>query len=559
MNKTVNINLGNILFHIDEDAYSKLKRYLKAVERSLSEDSEGKKEILSDIEIRIGELLSEKLRNERQVVNMQHIEAIINVMGQPEDYHIDEEYSESYTSTSKTKNTKKLFRDGDDKFLGGVASGFAHYFKIDPLWMRILFIISPFITMGTAIIIYIILWALLPEASSSSEKLQMKGEEVTISNIEKTVKSELVAAGEQIKNIDFTKAKSGIQDILDTIGGVLKGIIKVFGKFIGGLLIFTGAITVIALLLGAFSLGSIEFLGFGNKYAHYPDFFMSSAIPKWILTSFLFIAIAIPFLALLILGVKIVSSNTKTITKKTNLTLFGIWIIAILGLLFSGIEYLTSNSYEGASIQKETLQIKPSDTLNIKMIGNDNLIDSKYLTRSRSQRIVLNNDEEKLFSSRVNLDIRKSNTDAASIKIRKKTKSRNIKKATSQAALIEYQFNLNQKNLNLNSYFLSDPKNKQQKQMVDVILYLPEGTTVFLDKSTKTFLDDVKNAQDIYDRNMANHYFKMTKKGFVCLDCHENIYKNDAFDPKDFQLNIDKNGVNIKVNGTSKTTDKINN
>lgn len=83
MNKTININLGGIFFHIDESAYLKLKRYLDAVRVSLSDDPKGQEEIMTDIEARIGELLSQKIKDARQVINENDINEIVEIMGKP--------------------------------------------------------------------------------------------------------------------------------------------------------------------------------------------------------------------------------------------------------------------------------------------------------------------------------------------------------------------------------------------------------------------------------------------------------------------------------------------
>ena len=130
MNKTININLGGIFFHIDEIAYQKLKKYLEAIRKSLSDDPQGRDEIIKDIESRISELLSDKIVDERQVISESNIEDVIVVMGQPEDYNIDEELFTEQPHTRKSKNSKKLYRDTEDKFLGGVAAGTAHYIGI---------------------------------------------------------------------------------------------------------------------------------------------------------------------------------------------------------------------------------------------------------------------------------------------------------------------------------------------------------------------------------------------------------------------------------------------
>ena len=144
MNKTVNINLGGMFFHIDEDAYQKLSRYFDAIKRSLS-DSNGQDEIIKDIEMRIAELVSEKHTNEKQVINLRELDEIIAVMGQPEDYRIDPDGDETQKSNFNTTNRahKKLYRDKDKGSIAGVCTGLGHYFGIDAVWIKILFLIWP--------------------------------------------------------------------------------------------------------------------------------------------------------------------------------------------------------------------------------------------------------------------------------------------------------------------------------------------------------------------------------------------------------------------------------
>ena len=118
MNKTININLGGIFFHIDEVAYQKLKGYLDAIRRSLSDDPKGRDEIITDIESRIGELLSARVKDVRQVINQQDIDEVIEVMGKPEDYFVDDEmFSDDTYGAYRSPRGKKLYRDGSDRFL----------------------------------------------------------------------------------------------------------------------------------------------------------------------------------------------------------------------------------------------------------------------------------------------------------------------------------------------------------------------------------------------------------------------------------------------------------
>ncbi|MDP3357996.1 MAG: PspC domain-containing protein [Lutibacter sp.] len=568
MNKTININLGGIFFHIDEIAYQKLKLYLDAIRRSLSDDPQGRDEILNDIELRIGELLSERITNDRMVINDSDIDEITKIMGRPEDYSVDEELFEDEPKYRSSTSSKKLFRDSDDKFLGGVCSGLAHYFGMDVIWMRLLWLVL-FFFFGTGFLIYILLWILIPQAETTAEKLQMKGEPVNISNIERKIREEFqdvssrVKSGvndvtETVKSSEFkNKARSGIQEVIDTIGKIILAILKVFGKFIGALLIFIAAITLIALIVGAFSWGSVEMLGFEGDYIQYPPFFFDSILPMWLLVIFGFLAIAIPFVVLFMLGLKILSSNVKSFSTTTKLSLLGVWIIAILGLSFAGINFATQNAYDGVHNQTEDLPIAAQDTLAIKMIGNDNLSNEKELRRSHNFETVFDNNSEKLYATRVNVDIKPTDKATAFVKIRKESDGKNRLTANKDAESIEYKFSLTEKNLLLNGYFLSDLKNKFKDQLIDITVYLPVNSVVYLDASTQTYLNDVDNVQNIFDGDMPKHYYKMTENGLECLDCDPSIF-GDEFksDNENFKLNMDENGgFKIKVNDGDKNAE----
>ncbi|WP_139956425.1 PspC domain-containing protein [Flavicella sediminum] len=525
MNKTININLGGFFFHIDEVAYQVLKRYLEAIAKSLSDDPQGKNEIIQDIEARISELLSENIKDERQVVNEEDINAVIKIMGQPEDYGDgDESYTETtYQRTSAT--SRKLFRDGEDKFLGGVASGFAHYFSIDTIWMRLAFILLT-ITIGFGIPIYILLWILLPEARTTAEKLQMEGEPVTIDNIERKIKKEIDNVSEKIKNADYSKAKSGFQDFLDTLGKIIISVFKIVGKFIGAILMFVAAIVLLSLLLSGFSLGSIELIGISDDFIDIPAFFYDSIIPTWLITILGFIAVGFPFLILFVLGLRIVSSKVKQFSRPTSLTLLGIWIIAILGLIFTGIEYSSTNAFNGSKVAKQTFQFVENDTLRIKVVNDEELNYKSYFRRDSEHEVVYVNDEKRLYSTNVQIDILESENDSAFIKIRRESEGKNRNSATEKAEQIEYDYQVIDNNIILNGYFLSDINSRHKDEKVSVTLYLPIGMTVYFTNSVQSFIYDIKNTQRILDRDMINHYFTMTENGFECTDCDERLYRN---------------------------------
>lgn len=550
MNKTININLGGIFFHIDEDAYIKLNHYLEAVSASLQDDFQAKSEIIKDIEQRIGELLSAKLTKERQIVNLKDVDEVIAVMGQPEDYQVNDEMYES--SQAKKNPSKKLYRFGKNRILGGVASGMSLFFSIDVIWVRILWIILAIATSGMGILIYILFWILVPEALTTADELQLKGEPITIENIEKKIKNEYARVEDNLKSKDYSGVRDGFQQIVDTFIRIVKALGKILVIFIGGLLIFIAAVTIIALIIGLFSVGTVEILGFGN--VQYPDFFDTSLLPKWILGFALIISILIPFVFLLVLGLNILSDKKLSLGKTANLSLLGVWLLSLFTLAFAGIEFGKQFSNTSEVTFNQTYTVSPKDTLYIRMLNNNFITKNEHIYRSSDyEEIKTESGEDKLYFNNVSLDIRRSDTQEMLIKIVKSAQGYNKEKANEKAENIEYQYQLTENKLNLNAYFLTDTNMKFYRPKVEIIIYLPENTTIFLDATTQEFLDNVSNVQEIYDRDMAKHFFQMKPEGLYCLNCIENnSSENNSSDsitqPDKVNIDINDNGLNINVN-----------
>jgi phage shock protein PspC (stress-responsive transcriptional regulator) len=185
MKKTLTINLGGIVYHIDEDAYTLLKDYLDKIKQELK-SAESKEEIYNDIESRIAEIIGEKIKNNRQVVSINDIQEIIKIMGEPEDITGNEE---SGRPKGERKKYKRIYRDPDERMIGGVCSGLAAYWNLDPTLIRVIFALLAFFGMA-GIFIYLVLWIVLPEAITVAQKLEMRGEDVTLSSITDFMKDE---------------------------------------------------------------------------------------------------------------------------------------------------------------------------------------------------------------------------------------------------------------------------------------------------------------------------------------------------------------------------------
>ena len=173
MNKVININFQGRVIPIEEPAYEELKKYIDSL-RSYFANEEGKEEIINDIENRIAELFSEKLKADQSFISGAHVEAVIASMGRPEQFDelaFDAQSNDSTSSTEKEQSQQfkydpsprgSLFRNENDKFLGGVCSGIGAYLKIDTTLVRVLFAMLAFGAFGTGLVLYIILWAILP-------------------------------------------------------------------------------------------------------------------------------------------------------------------------------------------------------------------------------------------------------------------------------------------------------------------------------------------------------------------------------------------------------------
>ncbi|MBK6283282.1 MAG: PspC domain-containing protein [Draconibacterium sp.] len=163
MKKTFTINISGTVFHIEEDAYEVLQKYLINLKNHFGSSEEGK-EILTDIEARIAEIFIEKAANDQRVVSIEMVNVAIEIMGTPEDFVDDEEKEEVYQPTEEAKRKRRLYRDPDHRVIGGVCGGLGAYFNMDPVILRIIFVVLLFATSGAGFLAYIILWIAVPKA-----------------------------------------------------------------------------------------------------------------------------------------------------------------------------------------------------------------------------------------------------------------------------------------------------------------------------------------------------------------------------------------------------------
>ncbi|MBZ0327318.1 MAG: PspC domain-containing protein [Altibacter sp.] len=523
MNKTVNINLAGTFFHIDEDAFGKLSRYLEAIKKSLS-DPQGSDEIIRDIEARIAELFSEKLESSSHVVTIKEVDAVIKVMGQPEDYMVDEEIFDDTPVTAKSRRSssyKQLFRDIDNKFIAGVSSGLGHYLGIDAIWVRLLWVLLTVFSSGFFIIVYILFWILVPAAESTSDKLKMTGEPINISNIEKKFKEGYDNVADKVKNADYDKygkkVKSGASGFFDTLGSILLAILKIFVKFLGVLLIIISLSTLVGLIIGLFTFGSIDLWGHG-EVMDYISLVDTTSAPIWLISLLALLAVGIPFFVLFILGLKLLIDNLKSIGTPAKIVLLVLWFLSIVGLGILGIQQATEQAYDGEAVEEIVLPVRVDDTLRIAMRANSQY---EYTVR-RSGGVEIKyteNDEKIIYSNDIRLIVRSTNDSIGKMVIGKTAEGKNLLEAKKRAEAIDYNYTMENNTLTLDGYFLTDIENKYRNQEVEIILYLPVGAVIYAEENTYSFHRNNSHYRDILNNGDEAHFIRILHNKTECLDC----------------------------------------
>ncbi|TXI61832.1 MAG: PspC domain-containing protein [Flavobacterium sp.] len=560
MNKTISINLGGFFFHIDEDAYQKLSRYFDAVKRSLSAD--GRDEIMKDIESRIAELFQERLKNDKQVVGLTEIEEVITIMGQPEDYKIDDEKS-TYQSSSSSTNfyypSKRLYRDKENGMLGGVMAGLGHYLGIDTLWLRIIMVIL-FFGFGTGLFVYIVLWILVPEAVTTTQKLEMKGEPITISNIEKKVKEGFDDITSKFSNIDHEKitnsAKSGATKIGSSIEEVITTIFKVFAKIIGAFIVFFSGIGLLGIIITSI------IMIFSSTM---PDNYILNNIqtpigletPLWAQGMLLLLGFGIPLFFLLILGLKLMVNNLRSIGNYVKYSLLAVWLIAVGIIISLGINEASQLAFEGKSVQKEVITIAPTDTLKIKFKNNDFYSKSNY--RHHDFKITQDEgDNEIIYSNNVSIEIKYTDEATPYMLIEKLANGKSTSQAKKRAEKIKYNYKIEGNTIVLDNYLLTAVENKFRGQEVEIYLYLPKGTIFQTDESYSNYDRSDYDFFDESEYDTKNPVYRVDSDKIKCLNClaEENSESTDSSSTIYYDDNGDLIKKEVKINETDSTKTK---
>ena len=527
MNKTIIININGIIFHIEEDAYEVLQAYMVNVKKHFGYSIDSQ-EIVGDIENRIAEMFSERLNDQKAVILMEDVREVCAQMGEVEDFEIGEEPAEDFSTepSYSYREDRSLFRDPDDKVLGGVCSGLGHYFGIESKWVRLIFLLVFFFG-GAGFLIYIILWAVVPKAKTRADKMRMRGEPANLENFKRSFQEEM---GDVKRNFSAAgeRARTGLEDPDSSLNSVIKAVgrvIIVFIKIIGALIIFSFSMALIGLIITLF-LGA----GFWDTAIFDSDFPLYAVDLQFRNTLMLavFFMMAIPLLVLILLAIRILF-NRRIMGRYFGFSLLVAWLVAV-GLSIFYITKTAVDFKEEATVTQEVnlipqsiyrLNLRDNNTVVIKKEGN---LDS--LGNSLGIRKSIRNSGRSLFNhnKRITLRIEKADTNQLPLLMEEfSAKGRTFEIAAERAERIDYSIKQDNENLWFASNSMLPKDEVIRDQEVQVKLYLPVGTHLFITKEFEQRINirglSIWECESSYPNNErpGATEWVMTESGLKCV------------------------------------------
>jgi phage shock protein PspC (stress-responsive transcriptional regulator) len=465
MKKTITINIAGLVFNIEEGAYSSLKNYLESIGNKFNNLGE-RQEIIEDIEARIAELFSEKLNRNKEVINEVDVDNIISVMGSPDNFEEEEstEYSEtkSESKSTKTNEKKKFFRDPDSRVVGGVCAGVSNYFDWDVSIVRVVFALSVLL-LGTGFWLYIILWLIIPEAKSTSEKLAMEGKNATVNNI----KGFFTKFKNDIESIDTSNVNKNIKKQSNKFNQFLVGtsqkfndtfrpkenvtnVFKFIFSFIGFILISIGIILFFSVTYSLFMPNETGLNEMFNEFAIRTEFNVTNVNLIKIAFAVFTLSIAI---SLILTGIRLAFSRQTKIVQSTK----PLRVLSRFTIIFSIIGLIALLLFNKASFSKFSHY-------------NSHTIDYKTIIVKKLAAIPANENPK-----RIKLDIRKTEHNTAWIRVAVKgTGFRSL-----SSSLTPYEYNITDSIIELSPY-LYTKKGIYIEKDVDITLYIPDNDSTVL-------------------------------------------------------------------------------
>jgi len=525
MNKTIIINIGNSIIHIEEEAYEILMAYLNEIKQHFAKNADDF-EIVKDIENRIAEMFAEILqKGQKQVIDVADVYGVIAQMGSVQDFVNDEEEEVNAQNFYANYNgIKKLYRDTDEGVIAGVCAGLGHYLNVEARWLRLAFFLLTFLA-GTSILVYLILWVAIPRAATRSERMEMKGEATNLHGYKKSFDDELAALKANMKSANDQLApamrKSGnfIAETLKMFGRLIRAIFRIFGKTMAICFIVFGFGTMIFLIV---CLGML--IGFWDEstYQTYPLNVINTPFRDGLIFH-AFLTFFIPVLALVLYALKVINSRIEI----SKYVWFGLLIVWMVGAGTSG--YYTAKILGEFKDEAELVQqteLKPYQTYVIdvdkSMVFNrQDSIRYHLEDVDMGKRTIVENFDNGLFRNprNVSFEIAKSHDGKTSISATYEAQGRDFEAALKNAQNIEYKFLQKDSSLVFNPNIRFKQNAAWRDQRVHLTLRIPVGTRVLINENSHRYWSFYQYYDCRIDRDAEDSPYResiMTEEGLKC-------------------------------------------
>jgi len=513
MKETVKINLNQRLFDLDADAYERLRNYLDSLSGYLKASAESADEILQDIEQRIAEILEEKFRKDKQVVTLQDIEEVIRMMGTIDDFARESDLNDDGEDNSEnskksasyedySREHRKLYRDVENNILGGVCSGIAAYFNVDSVWIRLAFVVLFFINL-VGLIIYLILWVIVPPAATTAQRLQMHGRPVTVENIQESVKSEFYKVKDNFRNYthseSFKKTRDTAGEVVTTLGNIFLVFLKVILILIG-VALFVAVIAIILSFIATITAGGI-WHGW-----HFPDtYFWSHLTPLFqnftLFTLALIAVILIPTAAILKGIIKLIF-NIKAHNSILSAFAWTIWALALVFVIISLLsgEHILSVRHQYKD--EVTLEMDKNKTLYIDL-DKEMFTDRRLHYYSVFGKEIVRDTYSEICYLHPTFFIKSSGTDNIKLELLYNSVIPDFEDNNRYDR--EYEWVLNDTILLLSNYLKIDENDIWMLPGLQVVLYLPEEQYIRIDEE----IEEIFSEEDIINEGSTWEYDKL--------------------------------------------------
>ena len=475
MKKTISINLRGIHFIIEEGGYERLQAYLKKLETTLGK-TEGKQEIIEDIETRIAELFSDNMdSNSKQVIELQDVEKAIETLGEPEDYIDEEDVFDEGSNKSfqyeQTGGNRKLYRDIENANIAGVAAGLSNYFKLNPMVMRVLFIFGVLFA-GFGVPLYIILWVVMPKATSNIDRLRMKGRPVTV----ESVREEVESAAHRMKSNSRKVARklereSDWQNRFSSLGRIISVGLGLFTLFLCVML----SVAFAVLVIGQFGVTPVHGVTGLYSIREFMELFYDSQkevdLIWW--TGIIFALISIAYL--LSLGIRLLSGLKMPWFKYLSRTYIIMMVVTVIMGFYNGTILAKEFTMESQR-SKEIVSVSDSLTVNI---VHHKIIDEEYLV-DQNHPFWLSIQDEMILDDGVRLKTRPSKDSLFHVRLEYKSNGSTNQEAFRNAKNIVYDIKADSisNTIDIPTYFMYPVKDKIRAQRIQVYIEVPKGKTI---------------------------------------------------------------------------------